>query len=76
MFANRKDVRLLDVANPRNNSTIIIDEVEEAAAVDYFYADNAIFWTDVGLEMIKMMYLNGSQVGVHFLGHLDTFSKL
>ncbi len=61
LFANRKDVRLVDADNSRN-STIIINNLEDAAAVDFHYDQRAIFWTDVSLEMIKRTWVNDSQV--------------
>ncbi|XP_074659791.1 low-density lipoprotein receptor-related protein 6-like [Tubulanus polymorphus] len=62
LFANRKDVRLVDATNPRNNSTIVMDELEDAAAVDFCYKQHSVFLTDVSTEVIKRIYLNGSTV--------------
>lgn len=41
---------------------MVISGLEDAAALDFIYSDMAIFWTDVSLEMIKMGWLNGSEV--------------
>jgi low density lipoprotein receptor-related protein 5/6 len=60
LFANRKDVRLVDVDNMRNNSTVVIDKLEDAAAVDFHYRRKVVYWTDVSLEMIKRTWLNDS----------------
>ena len=66
LFANRKDVRLVDAANSRNSS-VIISGLEDAAAVDFYYAENSVFWTDVSLEMIKRTYVNGSQTSTNVI---------
>lgn len=63
LFANRKDVRLVEVGDSQENplgnpsqanSTIIISGLEDAAALDFVYSENKVFWTDVSMEMIKM----------------------
>lgn len=59
LFANRKDIRLMNAENVKN-TTIFSNQLEEAAAVDFYYAEEIIFWTDIGLEMIKGLRLNGS----------------
>lgn len=46
LFANHKDLQIIDEANPRSNSNIIILNLEDAAAVDFIY------------EVIKRVYLN------------------
>ncbi|XP_014786530.1 low-density lipoprotein receptor-related protein 6 [Octopus bimaculoides] len=66
LFANRKDVRLVDAADSQNSS-VIISGLEDAAAVDFFYAENSVFWTDVSLEMIKRTYINGSQTSTNVI---------
>jgi low density lipoprotein receptor-related protein 5/6 len=58
LFANRKDVRLIDADDPKANSTIVIRDREDAAAVDFIFSTNAIYWTDVSHEKIESTYLN------------------
>lgn len=53
LFANRKDIRLINADNPSANASIFYNHLEEAAAVDFYYANDTIFWTDIGLEMIR-----------------------
>ena len=67
LFANRKDVRLVDAGNPKGNSTIIISGLQDAAAVDFLYSESSIFWTDVSLAMIKRTWINGSQLMVNVI---------
>ena len=64
MYANRKDVRLVDAGNPRGNSTIVVAGLEDAAAVDYYYEDKSVFWTDVSLYTIKRTWVNNTGVVV------------
>ena len=58
LFANRKDVRIFESSVGMNNATVIIGNLEDAAAVDFYYRDSSIFWTDVRLEAIKRTRLN------------------
>ena len=60
LFANRKDIRLLNGDNQRSNASVIVSHLEEAAALDYYFKDSIIFWADIGLEMIKGLKINGS----------------
>lgn len=61
LFANRRDVCLVDAGQPQQrNSTVLVTGLEDAAALDFLYSDGAVFWTDVSLEMIKMAYVNDS----------------
>ena len=43
-------------------SSTVINGLEDAAAVDYLYSEQLIFWTDVSIEMIKRTRYNGSQI--------------
>ena len=60
LFGNRRDVQLLDVTSSRANLTVLVAGQEDAAAVDFLFEDGLIFWTDVSLERIQRMWLNGS----------------
>lgn len=55
LFANRKDLRVVNVAFNQTSSTseAIIEGLEDAAALDFLYSQGAVFWTDVILEMIR-----------------------
>ena len=64
LFANRKDVRLVDAGNPRGNATVVVSNLEDAVAVDFSFSENSIFWTDVSAEMIKRTWVNDSQMMV------------
>lgn len=66
LFANRKDIRLVEVESGRrgvagaNGSRIIVGNLEDAAALDFIYDLGMVFWTDIGLEVIKGRAVNGS----------------
>lgn len=65
LFANRKDIRLLelDASGRRANgsSQLLVDGLEDAAALDFFYEGRLLFWTDVGLEVIRRRSLGGGE---------------
>ncbi|CAH1786283.1 unnamed protein product [Owenia fusiformis] len=65
LYANRRDVCTVDPGRPRGNATVVIGGLEDAAAVDFFYEESSIFWTDVTLEMIKRTYINDSSQSIN-----------
>ena len=58
LLATRGDVRLLDAGNPHQNMSVVIDDQDTAAAVDFLYSDNMIFWTDTNSGAIYRLALN------------------
>ncbi|XP_020639840.3 low-density lipoprotein receptor-related protein 5 [Pogona vitticeps] len=58
LFANRRDVRLVDAGGVKMESTIVVSGLEDAAAVDFLYSQGVIYWTDVSEEAIKQTYFN------------------
>ncbi|XP_068117072.1 low-density lipoprotein receptor-related protein 5 [Hyperolius riggenbachi] len=60
LFANRRDVRLVVAGGAKSDSTVVVSGLEDAAAVDFFYSEGLIFWTDVSEESIKGMSYNQS----------------
>uniref|UniRef100_A0A673HW27 EGF-like domain-containing protein n=1 Tax=Sinocyclocheilus rhinocerous TaxID=307959 RepID=A0A673HW27_9TELE len=63
LYANRRDLRLVDAAHGRGNATVVIGGLEDAAAVDYVYEQGLIYWSDVSEEAIKRTLFNGSGPG-------------
>ena len=61
MYASRKDIRIFN-ANSRNES-IIIDDLNDAIAVDFLFAEGIIFWADVNLKKIKRIRVSTGEVG-------------
>lgn len=64
LFANRRDVRLVDAGGVRLESTVVASGLEDAAAVDFQFSRGAVYWTDVSEEAIKQTYLNRSGAAV------------
>ncbi|XP_035257773.1 low-density lipoprotein receptor-related protein 6 [Anguilla anguilla] len=60
LYANRRDLRLVDAAQGRGNATVVVSGLEDAAAVDYVYAQGLIYWSDVSEEAIKRTGFNRS----------------
>ncbi|CAL8375096.1 unnamed protein product [Arctogadus glacialis] len=60
LFANRRDVRLVDAQGVRGESAVVVGDLEDAAAVDFLYSEGLIFWTDVSEEAIKQTHWNQS----------------
>uniref|UniRef100_A0A131YQ22 Low density lipoprotein receptor-related protein 5/6 n=1 Tax=Rhipicephalus appendiculatus TaxID=34631 RepID=A0A131YQ22_RHIAP len=69
LFANRKDIRLLELDGRRaNGSRVLVDGLEDAAALDFLYEGGLLFWTDVGLEVIRRRSLDGTDLTVASMG--------
>lgn len=61
LFANRKDIRLVNVTRGKPNVTVVVGDLDDTAAVDFIYNESYIFWTDINLEMIKRAVVNQSR---------------
>src|SRR5699024_7743054 len=57
IFANLKEIRKLDENHvhptKRSNTSVIVENLEEAMAIDFDYENRIIFWSDIGLELIR-----------------------
>lgn len=65
MFANRKNIHLVDVDGAQVNSTVVVAGLEDAAAIDFIFEDDDggvayIYWTDISLESIKRVSVHQS----------------
>ncbi|TUA36655.1 Low-density lipoprotein receptor-related protein 6 [Bagarius yarrelli] len=61
LYANRRDLRLVDAAQGRSaNATVVVSGLEDAAAVDFVYSHGLIYWSDVSEEAIKRTVFNSS----------------
>lgn len=60
LYANRRDLRLVDAAHEKANATVVVGGLEDAAAVDYVYSLGLIYWSDVSEEAIKRTVFNQS----------------
>uniref|UniRef100_A0A8C5WL86 LDL receptor related protein 5 n=1 Tax=Leptobrachium leishanense TaxID=445787 RepID=A0A8C5WL86_9ANUR len=70
LFANRRDVRMVDAGGSKLESMVVVSGLEDAAAVDFHYSQGIIYWTDVSEESIKETVYNhsGSQQNVVISG--------
>nr|CAD7457230.1 unnamed protein product [Timema tahoe] len=62
LFATVKDIRLANISKPTKTVTLV-KNLEEGAAVDFYYEGNLVCWTEHGLEMIQCVSYNGTYVG-------------
>lgn len=58
LYANRRDLRLVDASRERANASVVVGGLEDAAAVDYVFSRGLIYWSDVSEEAIKRTVLD------------------
>nr|XP_020641437.1 low-density lipoprotein receptor-related protein 6 isoform X2 [Pogona vitticeps] len=58
LYANRRDLRLVDAAQVNDNATVVVGGLEDAAAVDFVFIHGLIYWSDVSEEAIKRTEFN------------------
>jgi len=62
VFATHKDIRMTNVS--RNNKfSIIVKDLSEGAALDFYYEQGLICWSDSNLEIIQCVQYNGTHTG-------------
>uniref|UniRef100_A0A8D8WXU2 Low-density lipoprotein receptor-related protein 6 n=2 Tax=Cacopsylla melanoneura TaxID=428564 RepID=A0A8D8WXU2_9HEMI len=62
LFATSKDIRIANLSRPLKPVTLIKD-LEEGAAIDYYYKKSLVCWTDHGTEMISCCTFDGNHIG-------------
>ncbi|KAM3856102.1 low-density lipoprotein receptor-related protein 4 [Vipera latastei] len=60
LFANRIDIR--QVLPHRSEYTLLLNNLENAIALDFHHSKELVFWSDVTLDRIMRANLNGSNV--------------
>uniref|UniRef100_A0AAY4CH57 EGF-like domain-containing protein n=1 Tax=Denticeps clupeoides TaxID=299321 RepID=A0AAY4CH57_9TELE len=60
LFANRIDIR--QVLPHRSEYTLLLNNLENAIALDFHHSHELVFWSDVTLDRIMKANLNGSNV--------------
>lgn len=60
LFANRIDIR--QVLPHRPEYTLLLNNLENAIALDFHHRRELVFWSDVTLDRILRASLNGSSV--------------
>jgi len=55
LFPNRKDIRLMEISDQKRktNTNIIVKNLEDAAALDYFLELNQVCWSEINREVIR-----------------------
>lgn len=61
LYANRRDLRLVDATNGKENATVVVGGLEDAAAVDFVFGHGLIYWSDVSEEAIKQTEFNKTE---------------
>ncbi|KAF7998627.1 hypothetical protein HCN44_011035 [Aphidius gifuensis] len=61
ILTNRVDIRKINISPATDiKYTPILKSLHNAIAMDYHYEKDVIYWSDVSLDVIKKVYLNGS----------------
>ncbi|XP_068671649.1 low-density lipoprotein receptor-related protein 6-like [Montipora foliosa] len=63
LYANRKDIRIVQKIHKNHTATetIVVDGFDDSIiAVEFFFAEGYVFWTDVILEKIKRIPVRGT----------------
>lgn len=58
IFSDHKDVQII---NPKNGEArILVSQLKSSIGVDFHYADQRIYWSDVSKDKIERIFLNGT----------------
>lgn len=52
---------MVDAANGKENATIVVGGLEDAAALDFVFSHGLIYWSDVSEEAIKRIEFNKTE---------------
>ena len=61
-MVSRKDIRKVWTSSKNQHETIIVDDLDNAIAVDFDYARGFIFWSDVNLKKIKRIRVSTGKI--------------
>ncbi|KAK3878186.1 hypothetical protein Pcinc_017158 [Petrolisthes cinctipes] len=75
LFANRKDIRMIEVGKGRQSHQVIVKDVEDAACVDYYYNGQLVCWTDIHNEHIKCVQVNTTGRGTENFKEVTVISR-
>ncbi|XP_014224711.1 low-density lipoprotein receptor-related protein 4-like isoform X3 [Trichogramma pretiosum] len=59
LLANRVDIRQVSISGPKYTS--VLKGLHNAIALDYHYKRNLIYWSDVSMDVIRKLYVNGTE---------------
>ncbi|XP_043269103.1 low-density lipoprotein receptor-related protein 4 isoform X2 [Venturia canescens] len=61
LFTNRVDIRKMTLGPPKQSKhTPILKGLHNAIALGYHYKRGVIYWSDVSMDVIRKVYINGS----------------
>ncbi|OXU25251.1 hypothetical protein TSAR_015309 [Trichomalopsis sarcophagae] len=58
LLANRVDIRQVSITGPKYTS--VLKGLHNAIALDYHYKRGLIYWSDVSMDVIRKVYVNGT----------------
>ena len=61
IYADRRDIILISTTSKEANETIVIDGLDDAIALDFYYEEELVFWTDVIEQKIKRTRINAKK---------------
>ncbi|KAH8340133.1 hypothetical protein KR067_010390 [Drosophila pandora] len=64
LFTTRHDIQVANITRPTGGPQIdvIVRDLAEAMAIDFYYAKNLVCWTDCGREIIECAHTNASSL--------------
>ena len=80
LFANKRDIRLFEVSPQRaatsSKTTVVVKQLEDAAALDFFLTDNRVCWSEIKLAVIKCSDVDPKKKGRVEKVNIDTKTNL
>ena len=62
IFSNQVDIRKLEAQSSDKINTYVVNDLQNAIAIDYLFEQELIFWTDITLHTIKQAFMNGTNI--------------
>lgn len=56
LFTNRVDIRSISLGTNSNDVAIPLSGIKEASALDFDFAENRIFWTDINTKVSSCVH--------------------
>ena len=67
VFANKDDIRFVEVSPTKkfhsSKTTIVVKELDDVAALDYFLAKNKVCWTEISSAVIRCSEVDPEKKG-------------
>lgn len=59
LYAQRRYIKRITIGNSQE-TVLPLPGLQQAIALDFDYKENAVYWADIQLDVIKRAFLNGS----------------